>query len=103
MQIEPCCHKQSDWYQKGEKASPKQTLLYCKFYSKILFKKNGNSNLKKKSGRTGKGVLTIIPELFRYLGVVGSSHYANLYFPPQSLQKLIELLVDFLQMIGKYL
>lgn len=48
-------------------------------------------------------VLTIIPELFRYLGVVGSSHNTNLHFPPQGLQKLIQLLVDFLQMIGKYL
>lgn len=48
-------------------------------------------------------VLTIVPELFRYLGVVGSSHNANLHFPPQGLQELIQLLVDFLQMIGKYL
>lgn len=66
---------------------------------------NKQNNTKKQiqTGRTGKAALTIIPELFCYLGIVGSSHYSNLYFPPQSLQKLIQLSVDFLQMMGKYI
>lgn len=50
-----------------------------------------------------RGLLTIIPlaELLCYLGVVWASHDADLHFPPQSLEKLIQLWVYFLQITGK--
>lgn len=53
--------------------------------------------------KAGRGVLTIIsfPKLLCYLGVVRPSHNANLHFPPQSLEKLIQLWVDFLQITRK--
>ncbi len=53
--------------------------------------------------KTGRRLLTIIPlpELLCYLGVVRTSHNADLHFPPQSLEKLIQLWVDFLQIIKK--
>lgn len=53
--------------------------------------------------RKGRGALTIIPltELLRYLGVVWPSHDADLHFPPQGLEKPIQLWVNFLQIKSK--
>lgn len=58
----------------------------------------------KHTAERGRGLLTIIPlaELLCYLGVVRPTHDADLHFPPQSLEKLIQLWVDFLQITGKY-
>jgi len=52
---------------------------------------------------TGRGLLTVIPlpELLSYLGVVGPSNDADLHFPPQGLEKLIQLGLDFLQITEK--
>lgn len=45
------------------------------------------------------GLLTVVsfPELLGYLRVVRPSHDADLHFPPQSLEELVQLRVDFLQ------
>lgn len=59
----------------------------------------------KHTAERGRGRLTIIPlaELLCYLGVVRPTHDADLHFPPQSLEKLIQLWVDFLQITGNIL
>lgn len=49
--------------------------------------------------QTGRG-LTIVPELLSYLGVVRPSHDADLHFPPERLEELVQLRVDFLVITG---